>query len=138
MVKNSCDFILDQSQFKGTNYFSNKTKILDKPWFRTCNKKREMICLISRLRTGHTCCSSHLTNKNIKSDRGCECGWHDQNLDHIFFDCSLYFDNACKLWIDICKVKPDADKNVVALAFSGDWKVYKLLFDFVVCNNLVI
>lgn len=134
----SVEFIKKESDSKGVKYFSLKDQILNKPWFKSANKDRDIICFISRLRTGHTCCSSHLTNKNIKTDRTCECGFPNQDLNHMFFECSLHYEQSSKLLSDILNINPLVSRDVVSLAFSSNWKIYRLLFSFVVQNKLII
>lgn len=138
LKNDSIEILREQSNFKGKIYFNHKDKILDKPWFRSNKSDRKIICFISRIRSGHTCSAAHLTDKNIKNDRSCECGTPVQNLNHMFFECKKYYDQTSNLLVDIFEAYPEMTKDVVKLAFSNNWKVYNLLFNFAVKNNLLV
>lgn len=138
LKQKSMQLVLEQSNIKGRNYFSLKKVSFNKPWFNNVNEKRDLITFISRIRTGHTCCSDHLKRKNIKSDDTCECKEAIQDLNHVFFKCKINFAHSSELLIEIFKVFPEMEEDVIKLAFSGNSQVYKLLFNFAKTNKLVI
>lgn len=62
---------------------------LKKKWFHNFSyTNRRHITTIIRLRTGHCLTGEMLHKLNIKEDPYCECGL-TENLNHIFFECSI-------------------------------------------------
>lgn len=137
---NAIDILVSESQYKGARYFNLIERVLETPWYKKIPKHigRNVICLISRIRTYHTAINAHLWDKNIVASSNCPCGHHSQNLNHLFFECPRYSAHSDWLIAILMSSTQIRELDVPRLAFSSDIGIYELLHDFVIRTGLRI
>ncbi|KYQ53640.1 hypothetical protein ALC60_02584 [Trachymyrmex zeteki] len=81
-----------------------------KPWYYRTKISREIIVMINRLRSDHYNLNSSLHRKNLIEDPSCSCGYPQQDILHMIFDCSIFSDGARLLHRLIDRASPSGDK----------------------------
>lgn len=95
---------------------------------------RNLITLVSRLRTYHTRAKAHLFEKNIIPSSECDCGSPSQDLNHIFFYYPLHAEDSEKLIIDLYHNGFSPPLSIDEIAFSDNLKAYYTLLQFTLQN----
>ncbi|XP_026479951.1 uncharacterized protein LOC113386381 [Ctenocephalides felis] len=75
---------------KGHKYGSINPKVSTKSWFQKIKQNRKYITNICRIRLGHGRFGQHLNKINIINSPACTCGYEEESLNHIFFECPRY------------------------------------------------
>lgn len=86
----SRNVIKQQGESKGKLYFKSFYKNSVHPWFHNKQMKRELIVTINRCRSGHYNLNASLFKINVVSQPNCECGYENQDLDHVLWNCSNF------------------------------------------------
>lgn len=82
-------FIEKWKNRKGINYFKYYY-VSGKPWFSSFPKlNRSIITSCIRLRSGHYNLNASLARFHIIDSPRCNCGHHNQDLDHVIWSCTL-------------------------------------------------
>lgn len=74
---------------KGRKYIELNRGFSRSSWFNRLKHSRRVICLLNRIKSGHTKSRSHLFSKNILSNDDCDCGFGPQYLNHLIWECPL-------------------------------------------------
>lgn len=130
-LEESTAFFTETAAEKGSRYFNRVKMKPGIPWFHALGLSANVITLISRLRSFHTCTNAHLTDKNILSDASCECGEEIQDADHLFFRCPLHKPHSDRLILDLRKDAVDHGTDAASVAFSENVAAYRALARFI-------
>ena len=136
LLDEASEILRHEATYKGINYFQNKDKILNKPWFLNKSRDRQFITLFNRIRSGHTSCNDHLTNKNIIADRKCDCDFPIQNADHIVFNCTKRGNNSDQLIMDLWRADSSSLPELTYIAFHGNDESQKIISNYCKQNDL--
>ena len=118
--------------------FENIQKIFSEPWFKKVSCDRKFITFINRLKSGHVRSNSHLFNKNIIVSSNCTCCNMPQTAENLFFNCNNYREECEKLKNDLYMADSSLLQDLDTLLFCCELKVWKLLYNFSVKNNVII
>lgn len=72
---------------KGVDYDKLRDKKSKIPWFLEIPLSRRAITTVNRIRSGHFVTNSYLFKIKKKDSAMCQCGFHHQDLQHLFQDC---------------------------------------------------
>lgn len=75
---------------KGVSYFEHFHNSYSKPWFHNKNLSRELITTINRCRSGHYNLNKSLHKIKVVSDSACACGYPDEDLNHVIWQCPRF------------------------------------------------
>ena len=75
---------------KGKKFFDKFYSPTRKPWFYKIISSRYHIVTINRLRANHYNLSESLHRKNMVISPRCECGYLEEDYEHIILDCPKY------------------------------------------------
>ncbi|XP_066592955.1 uncharacterized protein [Prorops nasuta] len=106
------------------------------PWFYNFpDLSRKQICIISRIRTNHNACSSHLHKIKLSASPICDCnGTSRQDINQFFWWCCKWKEQRNKL-LDSLKrkniIKKHSFPNAQHLSFSTDHDVLKAMVKYV-------
>lgn len=88
--KKISQLLIEQSALKGTDYFRHFYNSSPKPWFNNLKLPREILTTINRCRSGHYSLASSLSKIGLVDSTECECGYEEQDINHILWQCPLY------------------------------------------------
>lgn len=95
----------NDGMYKGKLYFQNFISGSTKPWFWKKNLPRKLVVSINRCRSNHYNLASSLARVGIIEDPSCSCGYEEQNLDHILWQCPLYDNQRSVLYGNLARYK---------------------------------
>ena len=76
---------------KGRLYVLHSNKFNFSPWFALRRDlSRKQVCLVNRMRSGHSRARAHLASKSFLVEEDCECGGGSHSFDHLVWDCPSY------------------------------------------------
>ncbi|XP_066602500.1 uncharacterized protein, partial [Prorops nasuta] len=104
MYKRSTSMIWSMGQYKGVYYFSNHFQDSRKPWYERFNLPRALTTTIIRIRSNHYNLNASLHRVNIVGDASCRCGFPNEDIDHILWNCRCYNDSRENLIKDLKKL----------------------------------
>ncbi|XP_020296074.1 uncharacterized protein LOC109861009 [Pseudomyrmex gracilis] len=141
ILQQSREHLLSLSRHKGGRYFKYVPEPLGKPWYSKTKKgkflPRQLISLVSRIRTYHTAVNSHLFEKNIVDSASCQCGQPEQNINHVFFHCPCNKEHSDRLLIDLYHNGFSPPYSVEKVAFSDNVSAMFALLKFVNTTNIL-
>lgn len=108
-ITKSTKFLKIQGKNKGFNYFQSFNKLAKSPWFKKFNLKKENLVSCIRMKTNHYALNHSLFKFNLVPNPSCDCGYPQQDLDHVFWSCQNYVkerDKLIKALIKFIKNKP--------------------------------
>ena len=121
---------------KGRLYASQINDFDPLPWFTRCGDlSRRQICILNRLRSGHSRARAHLASKRFTVDESCECGEGLHNVEHLIWDCSSFSEHRSRL-LSRCRVLGiplGSGLSHVSFNFSN---IFKDLSNFIINSNI--
>lgn len=108
--------LVDLGTSKGVFFFQNFFNTKMHPWFHNTGLKRDLIVTMNRLRANHYNLGASLKKINVIDSAACPCGFFSQDIDHIFWDCTLYTAKRINLIKNLEKVKlamPCSIKSII-------------------------
>lgn len=89
-IAESNNQLLKQAKHKETKYFNHFYFSNSHPWYYGKPFQREFISLVNRLRANHYQLAASLFRINLAPSPECQCGYPEQDPNHIIWQCPLY------------------------------------------------
>ncbi|OXU28797.1 hypothetical protein TSAR_005478 [Trichomalopsis sarcophagae] len=129
-VKNTFDIIKNEGQKKGITYFNNFFNYRSKPWFANKNQIRELIVILNRCRSGHHSLASSLSRIGLKENPQCQCGFENQDVNHILYQCHLFNKERQVFTDELRKQNIFLPNTYTSLLSNPSAKICKILYSF--------
>ncbi|XP_020297469.1 uncharacterized protein LOC109861999 [Pseudomyrmex gracilis] len=141
-LQSSKEQLLVEAQHKGSRYFRFVQEPLGRPWFMRFKKNkylpRQLVSLISRIRSHHMAVNEHLHDKCIVDSAACPCGHPIQDINHLFFYCPVNKIATDKLLLDLFHSGFSPPYSVVDIAFSNNIQAMFALLTFTNSTNISV
>lgn len=134
--ENTVNFIREMSNMKGKEYFDIYHSDKKKPWFHGLNLSRKIISWVNRSRANHYNLNSSLYRVNIVSSPACQCGFSDQNLDHIFWHCPEFTEDRKNMINKLSLLGHKVPYNIKTFLRTLEIPVLKILNEFLTLCNI--
>lgn len=119
---------------KGKAYKRIQQTVPLKPWFSKIQLSKFATSSLIRMRLGHVCTASHLTRIGICNNSLCACGAGDEDLNHIFFQCSLH---DCSSFLDsLVSLRVPLPTSIPTLLSCINPHLFNLISKFLTENNI--
>ncbi|XP_015126997.1 uncharacterized protein LOC107048362 [Diachasma alloeum] len=101
--KNTSQQLKETGAMKGKVYFRDFYSNSAKPWFRKFKKlRRNTVVWVNRIRANHYNLKASLARIGVVDSPSCECGYPEQDVDHLVWQCRQYDEQRKEL---ISKIK---------------------------------
>ena len=120
-----------QGLLKGKTYFELYDTKKRLPWFQNLShKSREFIVTINRCRSNHYHLAQSLFRINVVDSPLCKCNLHEENLNHVLWQCSLYNPQRNKLLVSLRRIGLSPPLNVESIVAIPNIKACEAMFQF--------
>lgn len=138
-MKNSFRTVENLGKTKGVFFFQNYFNKKSKPWFFNKGLKREFITTMNRLRADHYNLGTSLAKIHVVDSPNCTCGFENQDIDHIVWNCTEYANQRNQLFEKIKKIKDlNIPCSVKQLISQPNTFICKNIFQFLRNSDLKI
>jgi len=140
LQKNHQESFLLQANSKGKNYFHYFRNSSLKPWFKNIKSDRQVIVTISRIRSNHYHLNSSLYRCNLVHSFVCDCGYPNQDINHIMWECPIFFSHRSALHSALQNNNntTNPSNDIFELLQNPTLKNILLIFSFLNKNKLII
>lgn len=138
LINSSNVFIAEAGRTKGNKFCNLAGPFRSKAWFQAIPFSKKYICLINRIKSGHTLTPAHLFRKGIVGEEDCTCGYYSCNINHIFWHCHLFHNSRNKLRSVLPKININTGEDVTNQFLTRDSGSLIPICDFFIFNNISI
>lgn len=100
-------------------------------FFRKLSLIKRESSIIIRLIAGYSYTGHYLYRLGLRDSPACECGYEDQDINHIYLQCNLYDDIRRILFRDLSKLKCYPPYSMTYLFYILDSKIAKSILNFI-------
>lgn len=136
--QNCCARISEQGLTKGKYYFEHYFTNKPKPWYADKQLPREFITWVNRCRADHYHLASSLTRKNFILDPRCKCGFENEDLNHVIWQCILYEEHRKKLLRKLLMLKHQSPYCIKVFLHQPNVKILLHVHAFLKSCNVSI
>ena len=116
--------------YKGVRYFEEIYKPSRKPWFAGHQIERDLIVLISRLRSNHVSVNDSLLKIKVVDSAACDCGELTQTICHVLWDCPLHQEHRHQLLLELRKLKIQPPCDIITFIKKPNVQVMRIIDNF--------
>ncbi|XP_066585216.1 uncharacterized protein [Prorops nasuta] len=88
-IINNLNSLLEEATYKGVKFFSLFFHPKTHPWFSKKTLPRDFTCWVNRIRSNHFHLGSSLARIGYIQDPKCTCGYDQQDINHVIWQCPL-------------------------------------------------
>lgn len=132
----TCEKVKIEAQRKGTEYFDLYFSTSPFPWFHNKTLTRQFITWVNRGRANHYHLAASLARIGFISDKQCSCGYLEEDLDHVIWNCPKYEPNRTSMINSLLMLKARPPHKISTYLQGPNIPALAVIFKFLVSHEL--